>query len=153
MIAVGIRIEPAHGTIKICKTKSRKPKIGNNQRNQLRTERTSQFKIRHRRQIQYRRLRHYRHLLDLRRRPRPCGCWERPTTPSSWALLISNPNVSRETAWATGPSSRPPRFQLFGCSLYDDFLLGSENIPNVDMKIKEALAKLNLLNKIGRAHV
>ena len=50
-------------------------------------------------------------------------------------------------------------FQLFGCSLYDDLLLGSENIPNVDMKIKEALAKLNLLNmiddhpKIGRAHV
>ncbi len=39
-------------------------------------------------------------------------------------------------------------FQLFGCSLYDDLLLGSENIPNVDMKIKEALAKLNLLNMI-----
>ena len=29
-----------------------------------------------------------------------------------------------------------------------DLLLGSENIPNVDMKIKEALAKLNLLNMI-----
>ena len=47
---------------------------------------------------------------------RPCGCWERPTTPSSWAPPASAPNAPRGTAWATGPPSRPPRVRPPGRS-------------------------------------
>ena len=39
-------------------------------------------------------------------------------------------------------------FQIFGCSLYDDLLLGNEKVEQIDVKIKQILAEFNLLNLI-----
>lgn len=39
-------------------------------------------------------------------------------------------------------------FQIFGCSLYDDLLLGNEKVKQIDVKIKQILAEFNLLNLI-----
>lgn len=30
-------------------------------------------------------------------------------------------------------------FQIFGCSLYDDLLLGNEKVKQIDVKIKQIL--------------